>query len=264
MILAPGAVMVYSPWCIKLAGMDNFGRKRSDERKGRYQFGRWTGNLMYLVMIFAVADILFDIINNVLPVPTLPNLFIVALPVIIAFSIIDYLLSYVSVFYIIRYLFHSANQSIAYLISIVFNLLFVVYEWHIIYASFNGFRFIVTAFFFGISALFELILIGASMIEEYRCPNCHSFNSKQTGLTDLGITEESHQHWEDTNDIDPTSADAHVKNGRKLVNTVDTVHRWKTHHQCDNCKETWEVHDRKTLKSSDYVLKKTWTEEYRN
>ncbi len=261
MLLSTGCLMLHSAWRIKLCGM-HLGRQRNYD-SNNYQIGRWLGNILWLALLIPFAKIWWNIcdvdFNNVYHIS---NGFFIMLFTLCCMTALNLLISkLVWPRVVVRYLFHVANQGVVYIMSLVFIWGIMSYEYKVLKYGLYGINFvfgIILIIFLGILT-FGLVI---NTINECRCANCHSYNTDQTGLTDLGNVSRISTKWESISDssVNRRYRDSIVSDPKRQVRTTEIVSLWKTHHTCFDCSNSWDMDHEETVGSSSRTLKKEWTE----
>lgn len=261
MLLSTGCLMLYAAWKIKLCGMDQ--GKWRNSKTWCYQTGRWIGNILWLLMLVPFAKIWLEYCNDNWPYVVVKNSFGSMLLTIGIMAVINFIISgLVWPFCIVRYLFHTANQGIVYIMSFILVWGIVFYEYRIIYRGFYGLNFFFALILFVLLGLFT-IGFAWNTITSRRCKNCHSFNTGETGSTELGNIQRISSSWQD---VDPSSVkrryDSVVGDAKRQVETIKNVRRWRTNHTCFNCSNDWDMDHEETVGESSRTRRTEWKEYY--
>lgn len=260
MLLSTGCGMLHAAWRIRQCGM--YMGKRRREESPHYSIGRWTGNILWLLLLIPFAQIWWEVCDA--PAIRINGGFMAMLVTMAVLAGINYVIvKWVWPYGIVRYLFQSANQGIVHIMSFVLIWGVLSYEYKLIDRNFNGLTFLAALFLGVLIAMFTVAYVW-STITECRCSNCHSFNTRQTGFTDLGYEYRTKRSWKDINEssVRRRISGSEVVDARGLVETTEKVSKWQTHHTCYNCMNTWDMDHEATVDSTSRTVRKKWTERY--
>lgn len=260
MLLSTGCAMLHAAWRIKLSGM-YLGLRVYDDSLN-YQIGRWVGNILWFFMLIPFAKIWWDICDSF--VVDLDGGFWTMLFTLLVMGGLNWLVArWVWPFGMVQYLFHTANQSIVYIMTIVLVGGMLSCEYDVLYASFDGIVFLLSILL-GIPLVVYTIGIAWNSITEYRCGNCHSFNTRQNGFTDMGYRYRTSSEWRDLKDssVKQRISGSIINNPRGLVRTTEKISKWRTHHICNNCRHAWDMDHEMVESRSSRTVRKEWEEWY--
>lgn len=261
MLLSTGCLMLHSAWRIKLCGMHQ-GRQRNYD-SNHYQIGRWLGNILWLALLIPFAKIWWNIcdvdFNNVYHID---NGFFSMLLALCCMTVLNLTISkLVWPRVVVRYLFHISNQGVVYIMSLIFIWGIMSYEYKVLKYGLYGINFVFAIILILLLGILTFGLV-INTINECRCANCHSYNTDQTGLTDLGNVSRISTKWERISDssVNRRCRDSIVSDAQRQVRTTEIVNLWKTHHTCFDCSNSWDMDHEATVGRSSRTLKKEWTE----
>lgn len=261
MLLATGCAMLHAAWRIKLCGMRGNGKWRIDGSP-HYQTGRWLGNILWCLLLIPLAKIWWKI--GFAPVVQTADSFLAMLITMAVIVGVNMLIAkWVWPYVIVRYLFPSANQGVVHIMSFVLVWGMMLYEGRWLDYNFKGFTCLL-AYVIGIIVILCTLMWAWTSITEHRCGNCHSFDTAQTGLTDLGYEYRTNWSWKDINEssVNRRISGSEVVDAKGLVETTNKVSKWQTHHTCYHCQHKWDMDHEETVGSTSRTVRKEWTERY--
>lgn len=257
MLLSTSCMMLHAAWRIQQCGMIMGWKINPKSRK--YNTGRWIGNILWGLLLIPIGKTWFALWEDFYY--RIPDGWGYWALMFFGFLVVNLSLAYLIWPFIVKYLFHIANQGIVHIMSILMLGGIAYAEYHILGCSYEGLK-----FWIGLFVLFLLTVNTYGWlwyyILEHRCANCHRFTGICTAVKELGITRQVSQRTESENpwNINRHTPDAIIKDAEKTTETTTFIRHWATYHQCINCLNEWEVHHSEIMGEHTRIIEKKWTE----
>lgn len=257
MLLSTSCLMLHAAWRIQQCGMI-MGMKINPKSR-KYNTGRWIGNILWGLLLIPIGKTWFALWEDFYY--RIPDGWGYWALMFLGFLVVNLCIAYQVWPFIVKYLFHIANQGIVHIMSILMIGGIAYAEYHILGCSYEGLK-----FWIGLFVLFLLTVNTYGWlwyyIQEHRCANCHRFAGICTAVKELGITRQVSQRTESENpwNINQHNYNAIVVDAEKTTETTTFIRHWVTYHQCTNCFNEWEVHHSEIMGEYTRVIEQKWTE----
>lgn len=257
MLLSTSCLMLHAAWRIQQCGMIMGWKINPKSRK--YNTGRWIGNILWGLLLIPIGKTWFALWEDFYY--RIPDGWGYWALMFLGFLVVNLCIAYQVWPFIVKYLFHIANQGIVHIMSILMIGGIAYAEYHILGCSYEGLK-----FWIGLFVLFLLTVNTYGWlwyyIKEHRCANCHRFAGICTAVKELGITRQVSQRTESENpwNINQHNYNAIVVDAEKTTETTTFIRHWVTYHQCTNCFNEWEVHHSEIMGEYTRVIEQKWTE----
>ena len=257
MLLSTSCLMLHAAWRIQQCGMI-MGMKINPKSR-KYNTGRWIGNILWGLLLIPIGKTWFALWEDFYY--RIPDGWGYWALMFLGFLVVNLCIAYQVWPFIVKYLFHIANQGIVHIMSILMIGGIAYAEYHILGCSYEGLK-----FWIGLFVLFLLTVNTYGWlwyyIQEHRCANCHRFDGICTGVKDLGITRQVTQRTESENplNITPHNSGAFVKDAERTTETTTFTWHWVSCHKCLHCCNEWEVHHSVPMGETSRVIGQKWTE----
>ena len=257
MLLSTSCLMLHAAWRIQQCGMTPGWKIKNNSRK--YNTGRWIGNILWGLLLIPIGKAWFKLWEEFYY--RIPDSWGYWVFMFLGFLVINMCIAYLVWPFIVKHLFHIANQGIVQIMSILMLGGIAYAEYHILGCSYKGFK-----FWIGLFILFILTVNTYGRlwcyILEHRCPYCHHFAGICTAVKELGVTREVSQHTESENpwNINQHNYNAIIVDTEKTTEKTTFIRHWVTFHQCTHCFNEWEVHHSEIIGEYTRVIEQKWTE----
>ncbi len=259
MLLSTSCLMLHAAWRIQQCGMI-MGWKINPKSK-KYNTGRWIGNILWGLLLIPIGKTWFALWENFYY--RIPDGWGYWALMFLSFLVINLCIAYLIWPFIVKHLFHIANQGIVHIMSILMLGGIAYAEYHILGCSYEGLKFWVGLFILYIQMVNTYKRLWCNILE-HRCPNCHCFAGICTAVKELGVTRRVSEHTESENpyNINQHNYNAIVVDAERTTETTTFIRHWVTYHQCTNCFSEWEVHHSEIMGEYTRVIEQKWTEIY--
>lgn len=259
MLLSTSCLMLHAAWRIQQCGM--ILGQRINPKSRKYNIGRWIGNILWGLLLIPIGKTWFALWEGFYY--RIPDGWVYWVLMSIGFLIVNLCIAYLIWPFIVKHLFHIANQGIVHIMSILMLGGIAYAEYHILGCSYEGLKFWIGLFFL---FLLTVNTYGRlwNYILEHRCSICHRFAGICTAVKELGVTRKVSQRTESENplNINQHNYNAVVVDAEKTTETTTFIRHWVTYHQCTNCFSEWEVHHSEIMGEYTRVIEQKWTEIY--
>ncbi len=263
MILSSGLIMATVPWRLKISGYRNIHCMSSGAEDSRADWGGTLGTWMWTILIIPLAVFYIQSFRYIRISFDDDSFFgmvwTMAMFLLFTWVFCKYFWTYV----VVKYMFKSMNSVLLGIVNCIMGWGIAILGYDMCGSSFNGIFYIISLWLLVLILMIDLGSV-LTTVNEKRCGNCHTFEGKYTGTTDLGSSYRTEYDWKNGSDsmINRRHENSVISENRRLVRTTKRVDKWKTHHHCPNCYNDWDIDNSSETTVASNTVERRWKETY--